>query len=412
MTTRDKHEDDQDMPNLPETYRWPMAPGGRQPRNRTKRSDAAASGNVSAYLDWRGDIPFSADPFNEVDNLLLSLFSYVDLEGVMEEDGREMTLEEACRKYFSIHTRKEIMERKSYVKMVPFLMEKASTLKRYAKTRLHDYVNIINADANEQMSAVTFDLADGTSYVAYRGTDGSIVGWREDFNMVWLKETSGQKHAVDYLNQVGAARIRPLRVGGHSKGGNFAVYAAAFCAAPVRERILEVYTNDGPGFIREVAQSPEMSSIQPKIRSIVPDESLFGLLMYEGYGHEVIVSNARGVLQHDAQTWQIVGNHFVHAEGLKGSSVLLDKILTDWIDDVEIDKRRQFVEFVFDVLETPGADTFAKLHQNKMRNLAELLKAAMGMDKERRDEFIGVLSVLFKNSKNTLTEELKKERKD
>ena len=411
------------MANSSEPHRWPLAPGGRWPaapggrmpvppgagrlQNRTQQSEAVQSGNVSAYMDWRGDIPFSVDPFNEVDNLLLSLFSYADLEGVAYE-GEEITLDDACRRYFSIHTREEIMARTSYVKMVPFLMEKASGLRRYAGIRLHHYVNVINADATEQMSAVTFDLEDGTSYVAYRGTDGSIVGWREDFNLAWLRQSSGQKHAVEYLNQAGEVSGRDLRVGGHSKGGNFAVYAAAFCDESVRDRILEVYTNDGPGFIREVAQSDQMSSIQPKIRSIVPDESLFGLLMYGQYGHEVITSSARGVLQHDAQTWQILGNHFVRAEGLRGSSVLLNRILTDWIEDVEIDKRRQFVDFLFDVLETPGVDTFAKLRENKARNLAELVKTARGMDKERRDEFFEVLSVLVKNSRNTLSEELKK----
>ncbi len=363
---------------------------------------------VADYLDWRGDIPFSADPFNEVDNVLLSLFAYVDLEGVVE-DGESVSIKEACRRYFTLHTREETASRDSYVRLVPFLMEKAAGTRRYAETVLHHYVNIIDADVDEQMSAMTFDLEDGTGYVSYRGTDGSFVGWREDFNLAWMRQTSGQKHAADYLNRIGELSDRPLRVGGHSKGGNFAVYASAFCDASVRERILEADTNDGPGFIQEVAESKEMEEICPKIRSLVPDESLFGLMMYGIYGHEVIKSSARRVFQHDAQTWQVVGNRFERAEkGLTEASILLDKTLTGWVANVEPKQRKKFVDFIFDVLDTSGADTLAELHQNRIRNFAELIRAAHGMDKERRNQFSEVLSVLAKNGKSVLVSELKK----
>ncbi len=363
---------------------------------------------VADYLDWRGDIPFSADPFNEVDNVLLSLFAYVDLEGVVE-DGESVSIKEACRRYFTLHTREETASRDSYVRLVPFLMEKAAGTRRYAETVLHHYVNIIDADVDEQMSAMTFDLEDGTGYVSYRGTDGSFVGWREDFNLAWMRQTSGQKHAADYLNRIGELSDRPLRVGGHSKGGNFAVYASAFCDASVRERILEADTNDGPGFIQEVAESKEMEEICPKIRSLVPDESLFGLMMYGIYGHEVIKSSARRVFQHDAQTWQVVGNRFERAEkGLTEASILLDKTLTGWVANVEPKQRKKFVDFIFDVLDTSGADTLAELHQNRIRNFAELIRAAHGMDKERRNQFSEVLSVLAKNGKSVLASELKK----
>ena len=363
---------------------------------------------VADYLDWRGDIPFSVDPFNEVDNVLLSLFAYVDLEGVVE-DGESVSIKEACRRYFTLHTREETASRDSYVRLVPFLMEKAAGTRRYAETALHHYVNIIDADVDEQMSAMTFDLEDGTGYVSYRGTDGSFVGWREDFNLAWMRQTSGQKHAADYLNRIGELSDRPLRVGGHSEGGNFAVYASAFCDASVRERILEADTNDGPGFIQEVAESKEMEEICPKIRSLVPDESLFGLMMYGIYGHEVIKSSARRVFQHDAQTWQVVGNRFERAEkGLTEASILLDKTLTGWVANVEPKQRKKFVDFIFDVLDTSGADTLAELHQNRIRNFAELIRAAHGMDKERRNQFSEVLSVLAKNGKSVLASELKK----
>ena len=362
---------------------------------------------VSDYLDWRGDIAFSTDPFNEVDNVLLSLFSYVDLEGVLKE-GEALPIREVCRRYFEVHETEEILARDSYVKLTPFLMDRASETGRFSGTILHHYVNIIDTDADEQMSAVTFDLDDGSSYVAYRGTDGSIVGWREDFNLSWLKRTKGQKHAVEYLNKIGSLKNRPLHVGGHSKGGNLAVYAAAFCDESVRNRVMEIYTNDGPGFMKEVARSGELKRIQPKICSIIPEAALFGLLMYGDYEHTIIKSSAKGILQHDAQTWQVRGNRFVRADGLVDTSILMDKILTDWIADVDPEQRKRFVDYLFDVLETPGADSFAQLKQNRIRNLVELFRISRGMDKERRRQAFEVLSVLAKTGKGALIEELKK----
>ena len=362
---------------------------------------------VYDYLDWRGDLDFAADPFQEVDNVLLSLISYVDLEGVMKE-GQTFTLEEAVYRYFQLHTREEIMARDSFVKMTPFLMEKAAATKRFAGTVLHDYVNIIDADAGEQMAAVTFDLADGTSYVAFRGTDSTLVGWKEDFTFSYLSQTSGQKHAADYLTKVGNAWERPLRVGGHSKGGNLAVYASAFCEAQVKERIIEVFSNDGPGFQKEVADTKEMKEISARVHSIVPEESVFGLLLCANYEHSTVRSSALGILQHDAQSWQVLGNHFVRADGLKNASILLDKTLTGWINGIEPQQRRTFVEFLFDALKASGAETFDQLNQSRMKNYGEVLKAAWSMDKKRRDEFAGILSALARNGKNTMAEEMKK----
>ena len=152
-----------------------------------------------------------------------------------------------------------------------------------------------------------------------------------------------------------------------------------------------------------------MEAICPKIRSLVPDESLFGLLMYGTYEHDVIKSSARRVFQHDAQTWQVVGNHFVRAEkGLTKASILLDRTLTGWVANVEPKQRKKFVDFIFDVLETSDVDTVSEFHQNRIRNFAELIRAAHAMDMERRIQFSKVLYVLAKNGRSVMASELKK----
>ena len=262
------------------------------------RTNAAT---VYDYLDWRGDLSLKESAFCEVDNVILSLISYVDLEGILKE-GERIALTLACRRYFQMHTYEEVQARNSFLKKTPFLMEKAASTARFGGIALHDYINHIDYEAAEQMSAVTFDLPDGTSYVAFRGTDSSLAGWKEDFAFAYLSKTRGQQDAVEYLKKIADQSEKLLRVGGHSKGGNLAVYAAAFCGDAVQKRILEVDTNDGPGFRKEVADSPEISQIRSRIRSIVPDESVFGLLLYGPDIHEVVKSSAMGIMQHDPQS--------------------------------------------------------------------------------------------------------------
>ena len=208
-------------------------------------------GNIFDYLEWRCDIPFDADPFNEVDNLVLAELAYTDFRGILSMDGREISLQEACEAFFRHHTHEEILASKSFTARAPLLMEKMLCGARYRDIRLCRFLDETESARDMQLAAVTILLPDQTAYIAFRGTDGTLVGWKEDFNLSFLPETEGQRRAIQYLNRVGRDLPGSLRVGGHSKGGNLAVYAAAFCERDVQDRVLAVYSNDGPGFQEE-----------------------------------------------------------------------------------------------------------------------------------------------------------------
>ena len=151
--------------------------------------------DILEYLDWRGDIPFDVDPFNDVDNLILAQIAYTDFEGVMTQD-EELPIEEAAGLYFNIHTEEEVMARDTFFKFVPLVLRKASECRRFRGTTVGRYINMISPDREEQYSAVTYRLPDGVCYVAFRGTDNTIVGWKEDFNLTFMNETAGQRRAV------------------------------------------------------------------------------------------------------------------------------------------------------------------------------------------------------------------------
>ena len=372
-----------------------------------KESREKHMANIFDYLDWRGDVPFQIDPFNEADNLVLAQLAYTDFDGVLTGEGFRsgMGIRQLCDAYFAVHTEEEVRGREIFTRHAPLLLKKLASSERYRDLVLSDYVNIVSKDHAEQMSAVTCQVGDGTVYVAFRGTDNSLIGWKEDFLLAYTPHTRGQRHAAEYLSRIGLFSNLPLRVGGHSKGGNLAVYAAAFCLEEVRPKIAEVYSNDGPGFLPEVVASPEYAAICPKVQGFIPEEALFGTLLENTFPQKVIRSSRKGIMQHDAFSWEILRNRFAEAEQVSGSSRYFDRTLSAWIDELDSESRKDFVDTVFEVLETPGSQTFAELNQSKLKNYSGIVKAVFKLDKDRRDRAMRVLGALARNGKNTLLDE-------
>ncbi len=346
------------------------------------------------------------DPFNEVDNLILAQTAYIDFDGIVPESREDaIPIKEVYNQYWLMHTKEEIMQRESFVKLSPFLLEPLAESRRFGDMKLSGYVNHINKDTQAQMSAVQFELDDGTVYVAFRGTDETIVGWKEDFNLSFMPQTEGQRLAVEYLNTNFADTDLRLRVGGHSKGGNFAVYASAFSLATVEAQIMEVYTNDGPGFRPELTRKEAYTNIMKKTISIVPRDSVIGRLLSSSLVPRVVGSGASGIMQHDALTWQIKGNRFLQAEQSRESR-LLEKILSDWLVNVDDEGRKLFVDQIFGVLQATGLDTMKEVRSANLTDLSEAIQAARKLPKDQQKEFAEVLTQLIKSGEKTFYEQL------
>ncbi len=323
--------------------------------------------NIFDYLDWRGDMPLFVDPFNEVDNLILSELAYTDFRDIVPGDGTEVPLRDAYRDFFSRHTREEVLAGKSPTARAPLLMEQMASGARFRNMTLSLHVNEFSAEREVQMSAVVFRLPDDLSYVAFRGTDGTLVGWKENFNISFLSETAGQNMAVHYLNW--AVRRLPGRilVGGHSKGGNLAVYASAFCDPDVQDRIGTVYTNDGPGFRQEIIDAPGYLRVLPRIVSMIPDTSVVGLLLSSKSEHRVIRSTASGFSQHDAFTWSVRRNRFEDAK-LNGASEAIDKVLGGWLEQTDDETKKSLTETVFALFNSTGSTTLRGIGEQKLKS--------------------------------------------
>ena len=335
--------------------------------------------NMVDYLDWRGDLSFAAAPWNEIDALLVANLSYLSFHGGRDPKG--WTLEELAR----IDSVQPIPSNSFQGRKDTF--DRMASGERFHESRLHHAIALTDPELEMQFSAVCLDLPDGTTCVAFRGTDNTIIGWREDFNMAYTSRVPAQEAAALYLTRAAALSENPLRLVGHSKGGNLAVYAAAFAPEKVQKRIEGIWSFDGPGMNRENSQSDGYLRIRDRIHSFVPQTSIIGQLMdfYEPY--TVVLSTASGIVQHDPMTWQVRGPHFETVKSLDKSAVVIRDTLHEWLQNSTPEQRAAFVDALFGMVETTKATRMSDLTGEKMKTLLTMVGNRKEVDPEARRVF-------------------------
>ena len=300
--------------------------------------------NILEYLAWRGDVLFSQVGINDVDGLILSELAYIQFDGLVSEDIRTSAPLGTLAK--TILALPDPLSRCRTEKDLELLAAVAES-DRFARLGVTFYRNVFVQAEETQFAAMTFLLEDGTAFLAFRGTDSTLVGWKEDFNMSFQKNVPAQRLAREYVQQYGAATREPLRLGGHSKGGNLAVYAAAMCPEQTQTRILEIYNYDGPGFMEEMLGKPGYQAVVTRIKTIVPQFSVFGMLLERSEGHKAIYSDASGLMQHEPYSWQVRGKDFVPMADVTEGSYFLDRTLTRWLAGLSTQERSDFTEWIF-----------------------------------------------------------------
>ena len=330
-------------------------------------------GNIMDYISWRGDLTFAQSPFNEVDNLILACFSYVNLDripAVTRQKGIE--LKKLVKEFKKLHTIKELEADKSFIRLAPFMMFEMAESVRFGNCVIRNYVNEIVTEAEQQFSAVEIVLDDGTSYISFHGTDDTIIGWKEDFNLS-TGVVPAQKRAVEYMQRISDKASGMLRVGGHSKGGNLAIYGSVMCKS-VHDKILEIYSNDGPGFSKEFQESPETAEMMPKIIRIIPEYSIIGTLLEHEKQPIIVASTSRGLLQHDGFSWEVQGPGLVRRDSLNKMALRFIEILHKWIDGMDMEQKRLLIEDLFATLQASGYENLSEVQSGGLKSLAAMVK--------------------------------------
>ena len=314
------------------------------------------------YIAWRGDLSFSSSAPNEVDALIFSTLSYIPFRGSVERNPEKpVLLRQAAREFFDIPDPEGYIRTQNDLE----LLKAAGESQRFGNIRIAEYRKIFIKKRDTQFAAVTFLLDDGSIFISFRGTDNTLVGWKEDFSMCFRREIPSQKLAKQYLQDVLMDHSGPVRVSGHSKGGNVAVYAVSQSVPVIRERILEVYNQDGPGFSEAFLEDPGYRQILPILHTQVPQSSVIGMILNRAEPIAIVKSNQSGIMQHDPFSWEVQGNRLVAVDSLSGNSIFLQLTIKNWLLGMDMETRVRMVDMLFDLLTSGDVEVTGDLFQPK-----------------------------------------------
>lgn len=352
------------------------------------------SENLFHYLHWRGDLSFAQAPFCPVDNLIFCCLSYLNwgipASGSTPETA--ITLKDAAA-YWE-HLPESLQQTR--VPLDLQLLQQAANSTRFGSVRLFRYVESFQEQQEQQFSATTFLLDNDTAYVAFRGTDNTLVGWKEDFNMSFQSEVPSQTAAAAYLQEFSALSIHHILVGGHSKGGNLAVFAAVKAPPVLQARIQAVYNNDGPGFCSDILHSIAYYQILHKVHTFVPEASIVGMLLEHEEDYQVIASTQHGFLQHDPYSWCVNGADWYYLPETSSTSQRLDASLKHWIASMQPAERERMVDTIFHLLRSQtNAETIQDLLNGGTSTIFQLLRTWSDTPLETREFMQKMLFRLF-----------------
>lgn len=356
------------------------------------------------YLKKYGDITLFEKPVNEVDSLILCQFAYLKFDGMVpgiKENKPSVTLQELA----AHEDYEKLFKNTWFEKNNKKLFELMLSSKRFCNMKMNGYINIIETGWETQFAAITFFLEDGTIYVVYRGTDESIVGWKEDLNMAFLSPVPGQSYSVKYLNMAVGKLRRPFYVAGHSKGGNLAVYAAMNCGAKMQERIVKVYNMDGPGFRPEILESSNYAAIKDRVVKIMPHSSVVGLIFEQSNHYKVVKSRAIGLLQHDTFSWVVKYGRFVDAGDFYQGHKFMNDTMNEWILSLDEEQLRTFIDTLYQVITASEKDNLIDFSSDWVSSLNNVLSALKEVDKQTAEVVKEIVKAYFTMTQLRLKEE-------
>ena len=244
-------------------------------------------------------------------------------------------------------------------------------------------------------------------FVSYRGTDATIVGWKEDFNMSFMINVPSQLEGVKYLEAISKKYFRKkLRIGGHSKGGNVAVYSSIFCDKKTKSKIIDVTNADGPGFDKSIIQTKEYKEILDRIHTFIPQTSIIGRLLEHEEKYQVVESIQKGIMQHDIYSWQIEGPKIKAIKSVDNNSEIVNGIVRSWLKNTTPKQRENFINVVFEIIQQTNATNIHELSAALLKNMGTVLNTYRNIDEEERKEITNILKMLIKTSFSTLKEEI------
>ena len=344
--------------------------------------------NMLDYIKGFGHVSFEERAFSEIDALVLTELEYLPLEKVVpsDENGEDFVTVKEIAEYMQEHKQELFAENPMMITEERHEVSQViADAPRFQSLKFFGVVSVWDKDTTKQFAAVTVEVEPSVRLVVFRGTDDTLIGWKEDFLMTYSPLVAAQTDAKEYLAKQASLWGGDLMISGHSKGGNLAIYAAATQTEDVQLRIVDIFCFDSPGLYRSVLETKGYQNIVPLAMRYIPQDSLVGLMLESEVPYVIVKSNATGAMQHSAMTWEIEDGQFIKMEKLTKNSQLNDQTLKKWTESVSDEEFELFWNVFFELLFSVGIDTVNDLYGQFMHYVQEFLKAAGNMDEEKRE---------------------------
>lgn len=344
--------------------------------------------NMLDYIKEFGHVSFEERAFSEIDALVLTELEYLPLEKVVpsDENGENFVTVKEIAEYMQEHKQELFDENPMMITQERHEVSQVIVdAPRFQSLKFFGVVSVWDKDTTKQFAAVTVEVEPSVRLVVFRGTDETLIGWKEDFLMTYSPLVAAQTDAKEYLAKQASLWDGDLMISGHSKGGNLAIYAAATQVEDVQLRIVDIFCFDSPGLYRSVLETKGYQNIVPLAMRYIPQDSLVGLMLESEVPYVIVKSNATGAMQHSAMTWEIEDGQFIKMEKLTKNSQLNDQTFKKWTESVSDEELELFWNVFFELLFSVGIDTVNDLYGQFMHYVQEFLKAAGNMDEEKRE---------------------------
>ena len=351
--------------------------------------------DIYDYLKYYGNSTFKELAFNEVDSLIITLLTYAKLTNIVPSNKKGFkTIKEICEIYLNKYSEKDFKKEDYLFPSTYNLIKALKDSQRFNEAKVYYYLEEINKET--QFGALTLRFPSNLCYVAFEGTDSNIIGWEEDFELIYKYPTISQIKAKNYLNETINFLDRNIYIGGHSKGGNLAMYAYMQANTNIKKRVINVYNYDGPGFLDDVLKNPLWQEMQPKLKMYVPEQSIFGMILgHEKY--EVVKSHNLGLLQHYGDSWCCFGGKFLEGK-LSKKSLNLEKNLKKYLAEMTEEEKIKFVETLALICEHLGIKNVMQFREIKPISIVNFFKEIKNVPNNMKKRFIEVIRLVISGS--------------
>ena len=322
--------------------------------------------NINDYLLWRGDLSFEASPFNQVDDMILARFSYMPFNKIKMEETE--TIENIYLKLKSFKN-----EDFGYNGDKDLITRMGQSL-RFKNLKVTNFEINVDKKTEEQFAAITIHLNDNEMSISFNGTNSSIIGWKEDFNLSFMENIPSQIAGLEYSKNIMNKYLKNAKLGGHSKGGNIAMYSTTGLPQDLKDRVVSVSNYDGPGFSQKMVESEDYKNILNKITTFIPQSSIIGRLLEHRENCIVVESKEKGIYQHDIFSWQVLGTNIITISNVTNNSEFFDKTISTWLQQTTPEQRKVFIDTVFELFYSTNVLTFKEFSTSKLKNINTILK--------------------------------------